>query len=309
MLTLPPGQGFSIYSIAAVLPLLAAKQRMTHPNDWMTSDAEIACPDPNCASRLRIVRTRQAPLLACRDDRGAARRIGQAVTMRASRPSRRAMRSRASSGAAGSLPAGMARSTATWPSTTSSRLSMPASPPSTAPTSTPASRRCMAGCARASSTSRAGRRRPAQGSHQVRAGPRAPATRGPCLYRGHHRRVAAPARDGAARPRSVPLVGLWRRALARRLGWLAEMRRAGKIDRIGATNFDTPARRNSRCRHSARLDAGSVFPPRPPRRALAPTPAVQRGVDLFCYGTVAGGFLGERWLGAPEPRRRSKTAR
>ena len=56
MLSLPPGQGFSIYSIAAVLPLLAAKQRPTHPNDWMTSDAEIACPDPNCASRLRIVR-------------------------------------------------------------------------------------------------------------------------------------------------------------------------------------------------------------------------------------------------------------
>jgi uncharacterized repeat protein (TIGR04076 family) len=56
MLSLPPGQGFSIYSIAAVLPLLAAKQRDTHPNDWMTSDAEIACPDPNCASRLRIVR-------------------------------------------------------------------------------------------------------------------------------------------------------------------------------------------------------------------------------------------------------------
>lgn len=56
MLHLPPGQGFSIYSISAVLPLLAAKQRPTHPNDWMTSDAEIACPDPNCASRLRIVR-------------------------------------------------------------------------------------------------------------------------------------------------------------------------------------------------------------------------------------------------------------
>jgi len=56
MLILPPGQGFSIYSIAAVLPLLAAKQRPTHPNDWMTSDAEVACPDPNCASRLRIVR-------------------------------------------------------------------------------------------------------------------------------------------------------------------------------------------------------------------------------------------------------------
>ncbi|MBZ9964753.1 TIGR04076 family protein [Mesorhizobium sp. BR1-1-2] len=57
MLSMPAGQGFSIYSIAAVLPLLAAKQRPTHANDWMTSDAEIACPDPNCASRLRIVRT------------------------------------------------------------------------------------------------------------------------------------------------------------------------------------------------------------------------------------------------------------
>jgi uncharacterized repeat protein (TIGR04076 family) len=56
MLHLPPGQGFSIYSLAAVLPLLAAKQRPTHPNDWMTSDAEIACPDPNCPTRLRITR-------------------------------------------------------------------------------------------------------------------------------------------------------------------------------------------------------------------------------------------------------------
>jgi uncharacterized repeat protein (TIGR04076 family) len=56
LLHLPPGQGFSLYSLAAVLPLLAAKQRVTHPNDWMDSDAEIACPDPNCPSRLRITR-------------------------------------------------------------------------------------------------------------------------------------------------------------------------------------------------------------------------------------------------------------
>lgn len=56
MLSMPAGQGFSIYSISAVLPLLAAKQRPTHKNDWMTSDAEIACPDPHCASRLKIVR-------------------------------------------------------------------------------------------------------------------------------------------------------------------------------------------------------------------------------------------------------------
>lgn len=57
ILRLPQGQGFSIYSLAAVLPLLAAKQRVTDPNDWMSTDAEVACPDPNCPSRLRITRT------------------------------------------------------------------------------------------------------------------------------------------------------------------------------------------------------------------------------------------------------------
>jgi len=57
MLYLPPGQGLSIYSLASVLPLLAAKQRPTHAHDWMTTDADIACPDPNCSTRLRIRRT------------------------------------------------------------------------------------------------------------------------------------------------------------------------------------------------------------------------------------------------------------
>lgn len=56
MLHLPPGQGFSIYSLAAVLPLLAAKQRVSDANDWMSTDTEIACPDPHCSSRLRITR-------------------------------------------------------------------------------------------------------------------------------------------------------------------------------------------------------------------------------------------------------------
>jgi uncharacterized repeat protein (TIGR04076 family) len=57
MLYLPPGQGFSIYSLSSVLPLLPAKQRPTHAHDWMSTDAEIACPDPNCSTRLRITRT------------------------------------------------------------------------------------------------------------------------------------------------------------------------------------------------------------------------------------------------------------
>jgi uncharacterized repeat protein (TIGR04076 family) len=57
MLKLPPGQGFSLYSLAALLPLLPAKQRITDPNDWMSTDAEVACPDPNCPTRFRITRT------------------------------------------------------------------------------------------------------------------------------------------------------------------------------------------------------------------------------------------------------------
>jgi uncharacterized repeat protein (TIGR04076 family) len=56
MLHLPPGQGFSIYSLAALLPLLPAKQRASHPNDWMSTDGELACPDPNCPTRFRITR-------------------------------------------------------------------------------------------------------------------------------------------------------------------------------------------------------------------------------------------------------------
>lgn len=56
VLHFPDGQGFSIYSLAAVLPLLPAKQRVTDANDWMTTDTEVACPDPNCPSRLRITR-------------------------------------------------------------------------------------------------------------------------------------------------------------------------------------------------------------------------------------------------------------
>lgn len=55
-LSLPPGQTFPLYALAAILPLLPAKQRETHPHDWMTTDALIACPDPNCGGRFRITR-------------------------------------------------------------------------------------------------------------------------------------------------------------------------------------------------------------------------------------------------------------
>ena len=56
-LSLPPGQTFPIYPLAALLPLLPAKQRATDAADWMTTDMEIACPDPHCGARFRITRT------------------------------------------------------------------------------------------------------------------------------------------------------------------------------------------------------------------------------------------------------------
>lgn len=55
-LAFPTGRPFSLYALAAILPLLPAKQRPTHAHDWMTTDAEIACPDPHCGARFRITR-------------------------------------------------------------------------------------------------------------------------------------------------------------------------------------------------------------------------------------------------------------
>ncbi|HEX2552622.1 MAG TPA: aldo/keto reductase [Microvirga sp.] len=83
---------------------------------------------------------------------------------------------------------------------------------------------------------------------------------------------------------------------------LRDLQREGKIDRIGGTNFDTPHTR-------ALLDAGvplvsmqvqySLLDDRPEHGLVAL--CAERGVGLLCYGTVAGGFLSERWLGQPEP--------
>jgi len=56
-IVMPEDRAFSMYALSAILPLLPAKQRITHDNDWMTTDAEIACPDPYCGARFRITRT------------------------------------------------------------------------------------------------------------------------------------------------------------------------------------------------------------------------------------------------------------
>ena len=55
-LVFPEATSFSMYSLSALLPLLPAKQRILHKNDWMLSDSIIACPDPNCGARFKISR-------------------------------------------------------------------------------------------------------------------------------------------------------------------------------------------------------------------------------------------------------------
>ncbi|MFN8670374.1 MAG: TIGR04076 family protein [Gemmatimonadaceae bacterium] len=55
-LRFPDGQTFPLYSLAGILPILPAKQRETHPADWMTTDTDIACVDPHCGARFRITR-------------------------------------------------------------------------------------------------------------------------------------------------------------------------------------------------------------------------------------------------------------
>lgn len=50
------GARVSMYALAALLPLLPAKQRPTDDDDWMSTDAEVACPDPHCGGRFRVTR-------------------------------------------------------------------------------------------------------------------------------------------------------------------------------------------------------------------------------------------------------------
>jgi len=84
--------------------------------------------------------------------------------------------------------------------------------------------------------------------------------------------------------------------------WLDELRREGKIDLLGGTNFDS-------AHLEAMVTAGvpiktmqvqySVLDNRP--AATMAALCERLGVSLLCYGSVAGGFLSEKWLGKPEP--------
>jgi aryl-alcohol dehydrogenase-like predicted oxidoreductase len=85
------------------------------------------------------------------------------------------------------------------------------------------------------------------------------------------------------------------------LGYVVDLQREGLIEAIGVTNFDTE-------RLKELLDAGipivsnqvqySVLDQRPSRKLAAL--CTQRGIKLLTYGTCAGGFISDRYIGATE---------
>ena len=87
------------------------------------------------------------------------------------------------------------------------------------------------------------------------------------------------------------------------LHWLDALRKAGKVELIGTTNFDT-------VRLSEIVASGipvatnqlqySLLDHRPENGMVEL--CARHGIKVLCYGTLAGGFIGERWLGAPEPQ-------
>lgn len=91
---------------------------------------------------------------------------------------------------------------------------------------------------------------------------------------------------------------------------LDRLRRAGKIAQIGVTNFDTQ-------RLGELVSAGIPIVSHQVQYSLLddrPTAAMvdfcrAHAIVLLCYGTVAGGFLSERWLGTDEPNRAAITNR
>ena len=91
-------------------------------------------------------------------------------------------------------------------------------------------------------------------------------------------------------------------------GWLdalhelARLREEGLIGHIALTNFDT-AHLRVLLAEGLPIVSNQVCCSLLDRRATQDMQAlcVERGVKLLCYGTLGGGFLSERWLGAAEP--------
>ena len=86
------------------------------------------------------------------------------------------------------------------------------------------------------------------------------------------------------------------------LTFLQELKDEGLIGQLGVTNFDTAHLRVA-VRSGIELVSNQVCVSLLDRRASGKMAEFCRtnGVALLGYGTLAGGFLTERWFGAPEP--------
>ena len=83
---------------------------------------------------------------------------------------------------------------------------------------------------------------------------------------------------------------------------LGRLQREGRIARIGGTNFDAPRARRLREAGIELVSMQVQYSPLDTRPAGAMSAlCAESGMKLLCYGTLAGGFLTERWLGQPRP--------
>lgn len=85
--------------------------------------------------------------------------------------------------------------------------------------------------------------------------------------------------------------------------WLQELQQAGKIELLSTTNFNTAHTReilNAGIELATTQVQYSLLDPRPEKSLLGL--CQERSMRLLCYGTLAGGFLSERWRGVQEPR-------
>lgn len=86
------------------------------------------------------------------------------------------------------------------------------------------------------------------------------------------------------------------------LFWLQELQEEGLIKHLGLTNFDTAHLKmvlDSGIKVVSNQVCFSLLDQRAQRFML--DVCQQYGVKLLAFGTVAGGFLSEKWLGKPEP--------
>jgi aryl-alcohol dehydrogenase-like predicted oxidoreductase len=84
--------------------------------------------------------------------------------------------------------------------------------------------------------------------------------------------------------------------------WLQEFREEGLIRHLGLTNFDTVHLRkamNSGIKIVSNQICFSLLDQRANENMIRL--CQQYGIKLLAFGTVAGGFLTERWIGKPEP--------